>query len=117
MLKFANEKIGQFSVRAILANPGMKNEQILGLVREQFPEAKTTVACIAWYKSDLKKNPVMVAPEVSLETIDQDIKDLLEKLDEKKAERAAFLDSQKAKKAEMMAKLKEELEALMKEVE
>lgn len=47
--------IGQTARALILANPTMKSSEILELVKEAHPEGKTTVACIAWYKNDIKK--------------------------------------------------------------
>ena len=44
--------IGNFCRAQILL--GKKNAVILELVGIQFPEAKTTAACIAWYKSDMR---------------------------------------------------------------
>lgn len=31
------------------------NQEILDMVMEQFPNAKTTIKCIAWYKTNIKK--------------------------------------------------------------
>lgn len=45
--------IGSFARAQILL--GKKNAEILELVQAQFPAAKTTAACIAWYKSDMRK--------------------------------------------------------------
>ena len=45
--------IGNFCRAQILL--GKKNVEILELVQAQFPQAKTTAACIAWYKSDMRK--------------------------------------------------------------
>ena len=46
--------IGKFASNLILTT-SKSNTEILEAVRKQFPEAKTTMACIAWYKSDLRK--------------------------------------------------------------
>jgi hypothetical protein len=46
--------IGQF-VRQMMLKSTKNNTEILELVHKHFPEAKTTPACIAWYKSDLRK--------------------------------------------------------------
>jgi len=56
--------IGQFARQCILDNPGMKNDDILKIVRNQFPDAKTSYACIAWYKSDMKKKGILVIKPV-----------------------------------------------------
>lgn len=48
-------KIGQMIITQILENPEFSNEQILKNVLGKFEQAKTTMACIAWYKSKLRK--------------------------------------------------------------
>lgn len=110
MQKIANEKIGQFAQR-VMVSTDLKNADILKLIGEQFPEAKTTMACIAWYRSDLKKKPVQVK-EVTLESIDLEILEAEAKLEELKAKREAFLEENKAKLEERKAQLMAELEAL-----
>lgn len=76
--------IGKFAREAILANPTMKNDDILALVKAQFPNAKTTYACIAWYKSDMRKKGLMVAKGVrTLELVQDELakaKELVDKL-------------------------------------
>jgi hypothetical protein len=52
--------IGQF-VRHLLLKSTKSNADILALVIKLFPEAKTTPACIAWYKSDLRKKGLLPA--------------------------------------------------------
>ena len=51
----ARVSIGQTAISLILAQPDLSNQQILDKVREQFPSAQTTMSCIAWYKSKLRK--------------------------------------------------------------
>lgn len=50
--------IGEF-VRFLLLNSSKSNEQVLQLVHARFPAAKTTPACIAWYKTDLRKKGLL----------------------------------------------------------
>jgi|KBSSwiStaDraftv2_1062776.scaffolds.fasta_scaffold1243721_1 hypothetical protein len=38
-----------------LIKEGHSNAVILATIREEFPQGKTTAACIAWYKSDMRK--------------------------------------------------------------
>jgi hypothetical protein len=47
--------IGQTAISIILAQPELTNQQVLEKVKELFPSAQTTMACIAWYKSKLRK--------------------------------------------------------------
>lgn len=47
--------IGSTIVEMILADPGKANKDILAEILAKFKNAKTTYACIAWYKSDLRK--------------------------------------------------------------
>ena len=51
----ARVSIGQTAISIILAQPELTNQQVLEKVRELFPSAQTTMACIAWYKSKLRK--------------------------------------------------------------
>ena len=55
--------IGQF-VRQMMLKSTKSNSEILELVHKHFPEAKTTPACIAWYKSDLRKKGLISASVV-----------------------------------------------------
>jgi hypothetical protein len=47
--------IGQTAIKFILDQPELTNQQVLEKVKELFPSAQTTMACIAWYKSKLRK--------------------------------------------------------------
>lgn len=47
--------IGSTIIDLILKNPEMTNQQILDKVKAQFEAAQTSYACIAWYKSKLRK--------------------------------------------------------------
>ena len=46
--------IGKFASNLILTT-SMSNVEVLEAVKKEFPTAKTTMACIAWYKSNLRK--------------------------------------------------------------
>jgi hypothetical protein len=50
--------IGQF-VRHLLKNSKKTNQEILDLVLKTFEGSKTTPACIAWYKSDMRKKGLL----------------------------------------------------------
>ena len=39
----------------VLIKSGLSNAEILETIHKEFPAAKTTMACIAWYKSDMRK--------------------------------------------------------------
>ena len=52
--------IGKFCSNLILTT-NLSNTEILNAVKEQYPEAKTSIACIAWYKSDLRKKKLIPA--------------------------------------------------------
>ena len=47
--------IGQTAIKIILDQPELSNQQVLEKVKELFPSAQTTMACIAWYKSKLRR--------------------------------------------------------------
>lgn len=52
-MKAAGPSIGQRSRELI--KEGKSNAVVLETIKLEFPEGKTTMACIAWYKSDLRK--------------------------------------------------------------
>ena len=106
------KSIGAVARGFISANPTMKNEELLALVKAEFPEAKTSVACIGWYKSKMKKEAKVSPVEVERTEamIEEEIEMLqLELAELKEAKAKALVES----KAELLAKLKEieELEA------
>jgi hypothetical protein len=56
-----NQGVGAFAKEQITA--GKTNAEVLAMVKERFPEAKTTTSCIAYYRTALKKGPTgKVAP-------------------------------------------------------
>lgn len=77
--------IGKFVRDQILQNPEAKNNDILAAVKVMFPQAKTSYACIAWYKTDLRKKGLIASKKTrTVENVTADIeatKALLEKLE------------------------------------
>jgi hypothetical protein len=55
--------VGSFCVDKILTT-NWTNMEILDSVKSTFPNAKTSYACIAWYRSDLR-NKGLIGPRVS----------------------------------------------------
>jgi hypothetical protein len=79
--------IGKFVRNCVLENSEMKNEEILTKVKEAFPTAKTTYACIAWYKSDMRKKGLIEKRNTKTpEQLDQEIKLLEKRLEQLKAQ-------------------------------
>lgn len=54
--KVKKEGIGKFVMNMMLdkTTANWTNKEILDKVAEKFPEAKTTYACIAWYRTHLR---------------------------------------------------------------
>ena len=77
--------IGKFAQSLILENPEMSNQEILETVLETYPSAKTSMACIAWYKSDLRKKGVLAKRGAPVATIEEQIEALEAKLEALKA--------------------------------
>lgn len=50
----STKSIGSFA-RNLLLTTSKSNTEVLEAVKQEFPTGKTTMACIAWYKSDLRK--------------------------------------------------------------
>lgn len=77
--------IGKFAQTLILANPNMTNTEVLGAIKLAYPEAKTSMACIAWYKSDLRKKGSLAPRAAQPASVEDQIKFLEAKLEELKA--------------------------------
>ena len=60
MAKYKVQGIGKF-VKNLITTTKFTNTQILDRVREQFPDAQTSMACIAWYQTDLRKKTKVVS--------------------------------------------------------
>ena len=69
------QSIGSFAREIIAKNPQAPNQEVLDQVKAQFPQAKTSIACIAWYKSNMKKTKTLtIVPKPrTLELIDDEI--------------------------------------------
>jgi len=52
--------IGKFAMN-LMVSTQESNKEILAQVREQFPTAKTTYECIAWYRSKLRRDAMLEA--------------------------------------------------------
>ena len=78
-----------------LIRAGQTNEQVLAAVKEQFPEAKTSMASINWYRNKLRGDgeDVPTARELKAE----------EKSEEKAAKEQAKAEAKAAKLAEKQA--------------
>lgn len=54
MAKYKVQGIGKF-VKNLIQNSKLSNSEILAEVKKSFPEAQTSMACIAWYQTDVRK--------------------------------------------------------------
>jgi len=63
MSKYKVQGIGKF-VKNLILTTKLTNTQILEKVKEQFPDSSTSMACIAWYQTDLRKKKVKDIPLV-----------------------------------------------------
>ena len=82
--------IGKFVRDCILANPEATNQQLLDKALAQFPQAKTTYACITWYKSDMRKHGILPKRGASPDALAQNIEQLEAQLAMLKAKQAAM---------------------------
>lgn len=83
--------IGKFVQQLALDNADMPNVDILAKVKEQYPQAKTTMACIAWYKSDMRKKGLIKARKaLTKEGLTQEIQVLQARLAELTSKLAEF---------------------------
>lgn len=51
--------IGKFIQELMVKDPTLGNKDLLKAALEQFPTAQTSSACIAWYRSDLRKKGLL----------------------------------------------------------
>ena len=101
------KSIGSVARGFIVANPTMKNEEILQLVKDVFPEAKTSLACIGWYKSKMKKE-AKAAPIVrTIEMVEAQIEELKLELEMMKEDEAQRLLDEEQELIEKLAKIQE----------
>lgn len=83
--------IGKFVQQLVLDNADLPNVDILAKVKEQYPQAKTTMACIAWYKSDMRKKGLIKARKaLTKEGLTQEIQVLQARLAELTSKLAEF---------------------------
>jgi hypothetical protein len=84
--------IGKFARELILAQPELKNDDVLAKIKKNFPEAKTTYACVAWYKSDLRKKGLIAKRAArSVEMVEAEIKQVEGRLEALEAELVELL--------------------------
>jgi len=69
-----SNSIGSYARELIIAHPDKSNQEIRDMVLLRFTEAKTSIACIAWYKSNMKKTGFKSAPPPrTLEVVEEEI--------------------------------------------
>jgi hypothetical protein len=78
-----NQGVGAFAKDQIAA--GKTNAEVLAMVKSQFPDAKTTTGCIAFYRTAMAKGPQGKSPE----TLRAEAQALLAKADAVEAAKAA----------------------------
>jgi len=97
------QSIGSFAKLTIVNNRDKSNEEILQIVKNEFPSCKTTVNCIAWYKSDMKKKKedVIVVKERTIEDVQNELEmtkfkvlELEEELNEMKVTNRSKLEAE-----------------------
>ena len=49
-------KVGVGTIAKDAIREGKSNEETLAIVKAKFPEAKTTIASVAWYRNNLRVN-------------------------------------------------------------
>lgn len=101
---------GVGDVAKTLIREGKTNEQVLAAIKEQFPDAKTSMASINWYRNKLRSDGEDVPTARSLKA---DSKAEAKAAKEAaKAEAKAAKDAEKAAKAEAKAAEKAEKKRL-----
>jgi hypothetical protein len=105
----AVETVGSFARKMIVLNPAMSNKELLALVKTRFPTNATTIACIAWYKSDMKKNeknrPIIEPIKRTLEIIGNDIVECKMRLNQLEIERDTYRNEEEEFEKQELARL------------
>ena len=65
--KEKNVGVGTF-IKALITE-GLGNKEILAIVHEQYGNAQTTYACVAWYRNKMKKTSVVAAKNSALDFV------------------------------------------------
>ena len=86
-----------------LIRAGKTNEEVLAAIKEQFPDAKTSMASINWYRNKLRSDGEDVPTARSLKADS--------KAEAKAAKEAAKAEAKAAKEAEKAAKAEAKAEA------
>jgi len=107
--------IGTFARNLITTRPELSNQEMVDLVKAEFPKAQTTLACIAWYKSDINKKKksgllVEAAPvERTLEVIQAELEAAKLRVTELEGELEVKKQASREEKLAQLEKLKQEL--------
>ena len=101
-----SQSIGSFARSILATEAGLSNQQVLERVKAQFPDAKTSIACIAWYKSNMKKTGFKAAPvERTPELIQKELDEAKLKVEILEAELEEVKESMKEKLEEEFKRL------------
>jgi hypothetical protein len=61
--------IGKIIQDMILIDPERKNQDILDEIKSLYPQVNTSYSCVAWYRSNLRKNNLLPKREKKVETV------------------------------------------------
>jgi TolA-binding protein len=99
--------IGKFAKNLIMTTT-LSNTEILKKVQEAFPAAKTSMACIAWYKSDLRKKNILNDKKVVEKTLEEQLFELVTQIEELELKKLELQDAIVAKRDEILATQEQE---------
>ena len=89
----AAANIGATVRKLVLENPTMKNDDILKMVKDQFPNGKTSYACIAWYKTDMRKKGLIASKKSrDVETVTKELQEAYELVKKLEAEHLELVE-------------------------
>ena len=70
MATYKVQGIGKF-VSNLIKTTKLSNKEILAKVKETFPEAQTSMSCIAWYQTDVRNKAKVEAAKAVVLTDEQ----------------------------------------------
>jgi hypothetical protein len=100
-----DETIGGYAREILLKEPGLSNQEVLDKVKAKFTDARTSIASIAWYKSDIKRRKIVAPPANKERTEEVIIDELMAARETVQGLELELEEIQKSVKQKEMAKL------------
>jgi hypothetical protein len=108
--------IGKFAKNLIMTTT-LSNTEILAAVQKEFPAAKTSMACIAWYKSDLRKKNILNDKKVVEKTLEEQLLEVAAQIEALQIKQLELQEQFEAEQEELLAAAEAETAAKQAEMQ